>query len=243
MANHEGVGSLCNVERRRQYRIGPDEEAHEVRGDKVNKQGPRLGELRKILADLRVDESTRQRGRSSSKMGTASISRSVLSSSKLSRHRRKRTHSHHSEGDAKQRRKRKPSTRVPDPGQEYVYGSSESRVRSSTSKTSASKSSASKTSTSRHSRQNGPRRDTMSIISEEEDREDRKVNIIYIRSEGHRSSKHNSPKVADENEKASRVSAKSVHQSSTTSSRRSATIPPLGTPRRYDSLIRQASHI
>jgi hypothetical protein len=81
------------------------------------------------------------------------------------------------------------------------------------------------------------RGEAMSVISEEVDRKETKVDIIYIKSARPKSSKHSSRKVTDENEKTSKVSVRSIHQSSTTSSRRRATIPPIEIPKRYDSLI------
>jgi hypothetical protein len=237
MANREGAGAVRSEKRRRQSGSGLDEEANEVRGDKEDKQRPQLEELRKFQARLHIGRMTKRRAKSSLKMGAASISRSVLSSSKpSSRHGRKKTHGHRSEGDAKQRRKRKSSSRALDSTQEYVYGSPGYRVRPSTVKSSV----------NRPSRQKGnseERAQTMSAISEEADRKERKVNIIYIKSERPKPSKHSLHKVANENEKTSKASVRSIHHSSTTSSRKSATISPLGIPKRYESLVHPIIYI
>jgi hypothetical protein len=231
MANRESAGAVRSEGRRRESGSGLDEDAHEVRGDKEDKQRPQLEELRKFPARLHIGGLTKRRAKLSLKMGAASVSHSVLSSSKpSSRHRRKKTHGHRSEGDAKQRRKRKSSSRALDSTHEYVYGSPEYRVRPSVVKGSV----------NRPSRQKGnseERAQTMSAISEEADRTERKVNIIYIKSERPKLSKHSSHKVGSENEKTSKASVRSIHHSSTTSSRKSATISPLGIPKRYESLV------
>ena len=204
--------------RKRREGIGSHGKPYKASGDIEVLEKPAMEDLRCLRSEVYSAGSTRRRVVPTSRMVSSSISRASLSHSRpISKHRHKSAHGHRSKSEVR----RKSTSEDDDSSHSYVYVPPRPKARSSTVRVSERR----REDNSSDADEDG----VMSAVSEESGPEpeqgpktkERKVKIIYVKSERPRSSRRNSLRVAGD-EKTSRddvkIPTRSLHRSNTASS-------------------------